>query len=194
MNRLKAERTEETTSSERLIEMLKVNGNWDVDARGLCQKICDETNVSYTTASKWLHKNSLPRTVKERKNVSSILGLDLIYWEYGVKGGGTDKETSKINNEIVKLKVSTYVAFALKEKGIEVGVDISFDKMYKIITLCFTIAEKLMESELSRAIIDDIVSIIYNNVVQVNKGELIQGISLIPSKTIIETDFLYYPV
>lgn len=72
-------------TSERLLEMLRRDPRWPTEKKGLCTKIYKIlADPSYPTVHKWLYNNSLPRTPEERQHVSKELGIDLMYWEYGI--------------------------------------------------------------------------------------------------------------
>ena len=74
-----------SNTSSRLLEMLENNPQWPTEKKGLCTEICNTLqDFAYATVHKWLYQNSLPRTPEERQLVASKLGVDLIYWEYGV--------------------------------------------------------------------------------------------------------------
>jgi hypothetical protein len=69
--------------SERLNQLLDKTGKFKERGCGLTKELKEITDVSYTTARKWLYEDSLPRTPEERIRVSDILNVDLLYWEYG---------------------------------------------------------------------------------------------------------------
>lgn len=118
-------------TSERLMEMLSADTRWPSEKKGLCTKICNSIeDAAYPTVHKWLYKNSLPRTPEERQSVSKKLGVDLIYWEYGIITGETGQ---KIHIEPVHyLKHSNAVLEELNKKGLRVGKNFSEEALLKI--------------------------------------------------------------
>lgn len=142
-------------ASERLAEMLNENIRWkDKEGKGLCKAISVLTEFSYATAQKWLHSNTLPRTANERQIVANLLGVDLLYWEYGLK-------TSRANNiapEVYSapITVMNFCTITLK-KFHELGyteAEISSDKLFKIQELIIEIAKKSNEDEPDLSIVE----------------------------------------
>jgi hypothetical protein len=51
---------------------------------GRIEKISKHTGYTRTAVKHWLVKDALPRSPEERIEVAQKLGIDLIYWEYGI--------------------------------------------------------------------------------------------------------------
>lgn len=136
MNSLLALKESESTASERLIEMLQINPQWDSQSKGLATQIQNLIpQYSYATVYKWLNENTLPRTAEERLCVSNTLDIDLIYWEYGVKSKNVSLRDI---DPISALKHSNAVLTILNKKGVNIGESISDDLVIKIQELvCF---------------------------------------------------------
>ncbi|HBU51502.1 MAG: hypothetical protein CL602_01680 [Alteromonas sp.] len=121
-----------SNTSSRLLEMLENNPQWPTEKKGLCTEICNTLqDFAYATVHKWLYQNSLPRTPEERQLVASKLGVDLIYWEYGVYSTTNAKPALHIE-PIHYLKHSNAVQQAINNKGLKIGKDLSEQALLKI--------------------------------------------------------------
>lgn len=146
-------------TSERLLEMLSTDPQWPTEKKGLCTKICNSLNdASYPTVHKWLYKNSLPRTPEERQYISEKLGVDLIYWEYGVYTGSTDKPIHL--EPIHYLKHSNAVLEELNKQGLRVGKNFSEELLLKIQQISITNSEKNNRAEPDIKLINDTIELV----------------------------------
>lgn len=71
-----------TSSSERLNHMLK--GSPFSIKHGQIEVISQHTGYTRTAVKRWLENDALPRCPQQRIEVAQKLGVDLIYWEYGI--------------------------------------------------------------------------------------------------------------
>jgi hypothetical protein len=150
---------EGSNTSTRLLEMLENDPRWPTEKKGLCTEICNALGeFAYATVHKWLYQNSLPRTPEERQLVASTLGIDLIYWEYGVYSSTSEKPALSIE-PIHYLKHSNAVQQAINEKGLKLGKDISEQALIKIQQLSINHCTKHGMLEPDKQLIDDALEI-----------------------------------
>ena len=146
-------------ASSRLLEMLEKDPHWPTEGKGLCTAICNTLqDFAYATVHKWLFQNSLPRTPEERQIVASKLGVDLIYWEYGVYSGTPQKPSLSIE-PIHYLKHSNAVQQAINDRGLKIGKDLSEQALLKIQQLSITHCTKHGLFEPDKQLIGDALDI-----------------------------------
>jgi hypothetical protein len=85
---------QQSTASERLNYML--NETAFGIKRGRIEKISKSTGYTRTAVGRWLNNDALPRDPEERLTVAKLLGVDLIYWEYGIEFPSL--KNSSVNN------------------------------------------------------------------------------------------------
>lgn len=71
-----------SSQSERLDYMLK--GTVFGCEHGRIEKISKKTGYARSAVKRWLLEDALPRNPKDRIEVAQKLGVDLLYWEYGI--------------------------------------------------------------------------------------------------------------
>jgi len=145
-------------TSERLLEMLSSDPQWPTEKKGLCTKICNSLDdAAYPTVHKWLYKNSLPRTPEERQHISEKLGVDLIYWEYGIYTGSTGKTVHL--EPIHYLKHSNAVFEELNKQGLRVGKNFSEEALLKIQQISIRNSGKYNRPEPDKKLIIDAIEL-----------------------------------
>ena len=152
-----------STSSDRLLEMLGSDLKWDIQGKGLTKQIQKLLpQYSYATVHKWLNENTLPRTADERRLVASVLGLDLVYWEYGVKNDTDESLSDRLQNQdpISALKHSNAVSIALNNRGIKVGSDINDNLLMKLQELVCAQSFKYQRIEPDLELIESLIDIV----------------------------------
>lgn len=138
--------------SVRLNELLKDSDKYKAFGKGLAEEISKATGYSYTAARKWLVEDTLPKSPTERQSIAAMLDIDLMYWEYGVRGKPKSVINYEINN-LFHLKVANEVLAILYDKSIR----ISDDKKIEIEMLALSIAEKTNISEPDRDILESLI-------------------------------------
>tara|TARA_B110000196_G_C21146100_1_gene666684 strand:- start:1372 stop:1833 length:462 start_codon:yes stop_codon:yes gene_type:complete len=123
-------------ASSRLNELLLETNRFKPLKHGLTEELKAIAEVSYTTARKWLFSNTLPRTPEERIRVSEVLGVDLLYWEYGYR-----KEPEILKpfetDYLFHIKVANQVMEIIHNEKL----DIEPDKIIEIELIAFEIAK-----------------------------------------------------
>lgn len=72
-----------TSPSERLAYLLQ--GSDFSSKHGQIQRISQHTGYTRSAVKRWLETDAMPRCPKERIEVAKKLGVDLIFWEYGIE-------------------------------------------------------------------------------------------------------------
>lgn len=104
----------ENGSSKRLIHLLKERHNLSECDRKFTSLIVKKTGYSYTTARQWLKEDALPRTTSDRIKASKELGIDLLYWEYGI----SKIENNDAKDNIFSVSIANSVMNIIQEKEI----------------------------------------------------------------------------
>ena len=153
----------DSAASDRLLEMLALDSRWPEPGKGLAKKIQQLIpQFSYATVFKWSNDNSLPRTADERRIVASTLGVDLVYWEYGVKSQGDESVSARLQNydPISALKHSNAVSIALNNRGLKVGSDIDDHLLLRLQELVYAQSVKYQRIEPDMELIEGLIEIV----------------------------------